>query len=182
VLPHKSSVQPKPSELSAQITICYREGALMSNLGPRPAPTALKLIRGTRKDRINNDEPIPQHGTVEPPRALSDEAQEVWDYAIAQLDAMRIISKADRDVLACYCEAVVTHRKATKLLDKSPVLIQGHRGVLVRNPAIAMQRDAANLIRQFAGEFGFSPSARSTIHQGATNADPSPAARYLNGA
>ncbi|MGH3834697.1 MAG: P27 family phage terminase small subunit [Pseudonocardiaceae bacterium] len=36
-------------------------------------------------------------------------------------------------------------------------------GNLVRNPALQIQRDAAQTIRAFAQEFGLTPSARSSV-------------------
>jgi P27 family predicted phage terminase small subunit len=61
------------------------------------------------------------------------------------------------------------------------MLIRGYRDVLVRNPAVAMQRDAAAVIRAFAGEFGFTPSARSEISKGAAAGRATGADRYLTG-
>ncbi len=153
----------------------------MGKRGPAPKPTNLRLLHGDRPDRINTDEPKPPDGPLVCPDTVSDEVREVWDYALTNLVAMGIATRADRDALLCFCEAVVTHRKASALLARSPVLIQGHRGVLVRNPAIAMQRDAAAVIRAFAHEFGFTPSARSEIRSGAAGATGSGAERYLTG-
>ncbi len=151
----------------------------MGRRGPAPKPTALRLLHGDKANRINRDEPPAPDGALECPPEVSADVRAVWDYALENLVAMGIASRADRDALLCFCEAVVTHRKASALLAKSPVLIQGHRGVLVRDPAIAMQRDAAAVIRAFAHEFGFTPSARSEIVKGGA-ANDAPAARYLN--
>lgn len=152
----------------------------MGKRGPQPKPTQLRLLHGDRKDRINFNEPIPELGPPECPADASDEVREVWDYALKQLITMGVATKADRDALRCFCEAVVTHRKASRLLANSPVLIQGHRNILTRNPLIVVQRDAAAVIRAFAHEFGFTPSSRSEIRKTGSNADAPPAARYLN--
>jgi P27 family predicted phage terminase small subunit len=97
------------------------------------------------------------------------------------LIVMGIASPADRDSLRCYCEAVVTHRKACALLTRSAVILPGAvKGTVVRNPVVQIQRDAAAMVRAFAGEFGFTPSARSEIRRGeASHRDPA-ASRYLN--
>lgn len=151
----------------------------MGKTGPPPKPTKLRLLHGDRKDRINTDEPVPPDGSPQCPPEVSAEVRDVWDYAMTNLIAMGIATPADRDALLCFCEAVVSHRKASAVLAKSPPLIQGHRGVLVRNPMLAVQRDAAAVIRAFAHEFGFTPSARSDIRKGSGSGAP-PAARYLN--
>lgn len=151
----------------------------MGKRGPAPKPTALRLLHGDRKDRVNTDEPPAPQGVPVCPEEAAPEVREVWAYTVEQLVRMGTASTADRDALLCYCEAVVTHRRASAMAAQMAPLIEGHRGVMVRNPAIAMQRDAATTIRAFAGEFGLTPSARSEIRKGAANND-APAAKYLN--
>lgn len=135
----------------------------MGRRGPAPAPTVLRILHGERKDRLNPAEPIPRAAPPVCPDDVSAEVRAVWDETLAELDAMHVATAADRDALRCFCEAVVTHRKASALLAGSALLIKGQKGNLVRNPVLAIQRDAAHLIRQFAQEFGLTPSARSRI-------------------
>lgn len=143
----------------------------MGKRGPAPRPTALKLIEGVKPSRINADEPVAADVPPEAPDDISAEVREVWDYTLGELEIMRLAKAADRDALRCYCEAVVSHRKASAVLAASPILIKGIHGGLVRNPALAVQRDAAQLIRAFAQEFGLTPSARSGIAVGKRSSD-----------
>jgi len=135
----------------------------MGRRGPPPKPAKLRLVEGARLDRVNQHEPAPSTELPECPDSASAEVREVWDYTVAELDQMGLASAADRDALLCYCEAVVAHRKASVLLAKSDVLIKGIHGNPVRNPALQVQRDAAQVIRAFAQEFGLTPSARARI-------------------
>lgn len=153
----------------------------MGERGPKGKPTNLRVLHGDRKDRINTDEPQPPDGLPELPDDASDEVREIWDYTLGVLEPMKLASPADRDALICYCEAVATHRRCSRILAKSNVLIQprgrgSQQPALVRNPVVAMQRDAALTIRAFAREFGLTPSARSDIHmngrRGGSGADP----------
>jgi P27 family predicted phage terminase small subunit len=43
------------------------------------------------------------------------------------------------------------------------VLVEGRRDGLVSNPAVRVQRDSAQLIRQLASELGLTPSSRSRL-------------------
>lgn len=139
--------------------------------GPAGKPTALRMLHGDRKDRINTDEPPAPEGDVEAPE-MSDEVREIWDYTVEQLTAMHLVSRADRDVLACYCEAVVAHRKASAGIARSGLLIRTSRGqTFMRNPLLQVQRDSAVLIRVLAREFGLTPSARSDIRMGGAKDD-----------
>lgn len=135
----------------------------MAKYGPRPKPTPLRIIEGDRADRIPESEPAPRPQLPECPDDVSDQVREVWDYTVAELDAMGLAFAADRDSLRAYCEAVISHRKACQVLAKSPVLVKGMHGNMVRNPALQVQRDGANIIRAFAQEFGLTPSARTRI-------------------
>ena len=47
------------------------------------------------------------------------------------------------------------------------LLIKGSKGQVRSNPLIAIAREAANDMVRIAGEFGFSPAARSRIALGA---------------
>lgn len=135
----------------------------MGARGPAPKPTRLRLLEGSHPERINRHEPVASRELPQPPAECDAAVREVWDYTVDQLAQMGVLSAADRDALFCYCQAVITHRKASKLLAASPVLIKGALGGLVRNPALAVARDAAYTIRQFAQEFGLTPSARTRV-------------------
>jgi P27 family predicted phage terminase small subunit len=149
----------------------------MGKRGPAPQPTQLKLLHGAQPYRINRDEPIPEQGNPECPDDASDEVRAIWDYTIKQLIIMGIATKADRDALRCYCEAVVTHRKACAILAKTPILLPGPvKGTVVRNQAVIVQRDAAAAVAFFARQFGFTPSARSEIRTSAAKETSGPAA------
>lgn len=154
----------------------------MGARGPRPKPTQLRILHGDKKARINTDEPVAPSGVPECPDEVSPAVRQVWDYTLTQLRAMGIVSPADRDALLCYCEAVVTHREASRIMARTSLLIRrSDQDGFTRNPALQAQRDAALLIAKFAQHFGLSPSARSEIRnpRGSTNAEG--AERYLTG-
>lgn len=136
----------------------------MGKRGPAPAPTELKLFRGERnQDRINRHEPKPRPTQLELPEGAADEVRAVFEDTTAELDAMGLAYRCDSAALHCYAEAVVIHRHASAVLAKSPVLVKGLHGNMVRNPALQIQRDSAATVRAFAQEFGLTPSARSSI-------------------
>lgn len=154
----------------------------MGQRGPRPKPTNLRILHGDRKDRINTDEPVAPEGVPDCPEGTSPAVREVWDYTITQLRAMGVVTPADRDALLCYCEAVVTHRSASAILARSNILVKrSDTDGLMRNPALIIQRDSAQLIAKFAQHFGLSPSARSEIRNPRGQSNGAGAERYLTG-
>jgi P27 family predicted phage terminase small subunit len=130
--------------------------------GPAPAPTRLKLLKGTEPGRINLDEPKPLPGRCERPGYLSRLAAEEWDRVAPHLEHMGTLTAADATALAVYCEAVARWRGLAEVVAKSPPLIQ-QGAVLAKNPAYSQIRDAAIEVRMFAREFGLTPSARAGI-------------------
>ena len=143
----------------------------MGKRGFPAKPAALKLVDGSRTDRINFDEPIVSDEPPIAPDDMSPEALAIWDETVGHLTAMKIAKAPDRHVLRCYCEAVVNHQKASQILAKSPILIKGIMGGLVRNPALTVQYANATIVRHFAQEFGLTPSARSSIVVGGKKAN-----------
>lgn len=137
----------------------------MGRRGPQPAPTPLKLLHGVAKSRINFDEPQAPIGIPPRPTDMSPECASVWDHLVGYLDGMQIVSPMDEAALRVFCEAVANHRRATRIIDRAGVLINGDRGI-VRNPAIMVQNIAAQQIRSFGQEFGLTPAARSQIVTG----------------
>lgn len=126
-------------------------------------PTHLRVVRGTRPDRINKNEPKPKKTKPRCPAWLSDEAKVVWRRTVKQLELMELLFEADQDIIVAYSNAVVNYQRATELVDRSGVLIKGRRDGVVTNPAVRVQRDAAQLIRQLAGELGLTPSSRTRL-------------------
>jgi len=133
----------------------------MGRRGPVPAPTAMKLRRGVRADRINREEPVPGLGAVIPP-PMSEEAREVWDRLAPPLIAVGVLTPWDVDMFAHYCEIVVVARTAAELV-QGRFLARGRRGGFVTSPARRAYRDAVMVLRALAQEFGLTPSARSQI-------------------
>jgi P27 family predicted phage terminase small subunit len=144
----------------------------MSRPGPAPTPTHLRIIRGDRKDRINQNEPKPsKKKKPRVPAWLCDEAKIVWKRTAKQLEEMDLLFESDQDILAAYANAVVNYQRATELVDRSGVLIKGRRDGVVTNPAVRVQRDSAQLVRQLAGELGLTPSSRSRLSVGTESGD-----------
>jgi P27 family predicted phage terminase small subunit len=134
----------------------------MGARGRKPKPTALKVLHGDRKDRINHAEPAPAEAAVPPPEDLSDDARAVWDRLAPDLIRVGVLTSWDVDAFVICCEALARYRQATKLVNGSALLVQGPSG-LVKNPALQVQREAESTFAQYAARFGLTPSDRSQL-------------------
>jgi P27 family predicted phage terminase small subunit len=137
--------------------------------GRPPKPTRLKLLEGNPgKRRINRAEPIPAQAEVRMPRGLTPAAQRVWKKLAPDLIDKKILTAWDVPAFAMLCEAAATYEAARDLVALG-VLIRGRHGdELVVNKAWRVYRDAAQLFRAFAGDFGLTPSSRTRL----SNAEP----------
>lgn len=129
--------------------------------GRKPTPTALKLVKGEQKSRINDDEPQPDPSEPQCP-SKNPKVQRMWDYTMAQLRKMRVVTMADRDPLLAYCQIAVIHSEACEIVDREGVMLDTPNGG-TPHPAIRVARDAATQLRQYATEFGLTPASRTRI-------------------
>jgi hypothetical protein len=110
--------------------------------------------------------PLPQ-----PPVNLPPAHQPIWDQAITALTQAETAERVDVNSMVAYVAAVHAHQVATDLITRTSVLVI-RDGVSVPNPALQVQREAANTIRNFARAFGLtrqkapepSPHGRDPSH------------------
>ena len=130
--------------------------------GRKPKPAAVKALTGNPGKR-----PIPKEPKVEPglpscPSHLSGPARTEWKRLAPELDKLGLLRRIDRAAFAAYCEAYATWVEAKKLI-KAHGLIYAREGLLKKNPAVDIARDAMVQIRHFAEQFGLTPASRSKV-------------------
>ena len=145
----------------------------MGKRGPKGAPTSLRILNGDREDRINRDEPLPGQGDVFPPEWIveldeqtageHETALGVWNRLAPDLTRKGVLTPWDVDQLAVFCDAVVRHREATRQVQSHGILIEGQKGNEVRNPAIQVARDYADLMVKVGSRFGLTPGDRADL-------------------
>ena len=114
----------------------YKDHAMR---GRKPKPTALKLLDGTRADRIDHDEPAMPPASIEPPDWLDETAREHWGELAPVLLSAGLLTASDRQALALLCEAFSRFR------------------------VDAANDKARDLYRRMLVEFGLTPSSRSRV-------------------
>ena len=153
----------------------------MGRRGPHPAPTALKIVRGTRADRINDDEPVPSEMLVEPPAWLQSDAVEIWEHYAPDLTRKGVLTAWDVEAFGVCCDVAARRRKAVAAIasEGEIVAIQVFdkngkpTGVRrARNPWLIVLNQADGQLRTWAGRFGLTPSDRAQIAGGDRRRDP----------
>lgn len=158
--------------------------------GRRPAPSKQKALKGERrKDRRNDDEPVPAVGDVRPPSDLSAGALEVWDRLAPDLIRQEILTPWDVDSFAVLCDAIDRSDTARRALDAAGVIVEapvfdrngnktGTR--TVQSPWWKVWKDAAEVAAKYGCRFGWTPSDRAGLKVGNREPD-TPGADLLSG-
>lgn len=154
----------------------------MGKRGPAPTPAKLRVLRGNPGRRPIPDAPEPAAGLPIQPAGMSDQARAIWDRIIRDYGETGVLTGVDGDALRVYCEAVVRYEYAAQMLEQSGPLVKGARqGDLIKNPLHQIVRDNADLIRAFARELGFTPSARSALAEVKPKETADPLAKWMTG-
>lgn len=67
-------------------------------------PTALRVLHGDRKDRTNDQEPVPPEGEVAPSEETSPDARAVWERLARSLIACGVLTSWGVDAFWMTCE------------------------------------------------------------------------------
>jgi P27 family predicted phage terminase small subunit len=139
--------------------------------GPRPKPTALKILEGNPgHQKLNNREPTPLTGEPEMPRYLDREARKEWKRLVPILLTMRVLTEADGLALANLCTTYSQLVKAQRLMLKastqkggSALLMRTASGYVQQSPLLGIINNQMAALTVMLREFGMTPASRSRI-------------------
>jgi P27 family predicted phage terminase small subunit len=80
---------------------------------------------------------------------------------VDELIALGVLSKFDRGPLAIYCGAYAMWAEAMQGLQEFGTMIKSPNGYPVQSPYVAIVNRQSEVMLRIAGEFGFTPAARS---------------------
>src|SRR3990172_993550 len=134
----------------------------MGKRGPRPTPTAIRLLRNNPGRRpINMDEPQPP--PIEPdssvgkcPAWLKGEAKKLWNRIAPGAIRSGLLTIVDVPAFEALCQSYARWREYERLTGANLELAiaKGYRNGAVRERQLMMQ---------FGQRFGFDPSSRTNI-------------------
>ncbi len=135
------------------------------NVGGKPVPTRLKILRGNPGHRpLNDQEPIPEKPSKVPraPRHLRDAAKKEWRRIAPVLLDLGLLTEIDTVALAAYCEVYASWVDASTSLAKTGTIITSG-GVVKANPLVNITSKFYDQMRAMLAEFGMTPSSRSRV-------------------
>lgn len=146
-------------------------GFEMGRRGPRPDPTVLRILKGNPGKRPpHKREPKPKLVTAAPkcPGWMPPAGRAEWKRVVPELLRLGLLSIVDLAALQGYCAAYARALEADKLVKSMGLTIATKTGFFVQNPAVSISRLAWHAVRQFASEFGLTPSARTRLQVATT--------------
>jgi P27 family predicted phage terminase small subunit len=140
----------------------------MGKRGPAPAPTEIKIARGTLRKR-NKAEPKPPAGSIKMPKHLGKVAAARWRELLPLLQGVRVMTDADVEALARYCDTYEWWLATRAILKEQgctyPILNDGGEvKYIAQRPEVSIAHKLAQQLRQLEQDFGLNPSARTSLH------------------
>lgn len=140
----------------------------MGSRGPQPTPTAILEKRGSWRAKINPDEPMPSKSTPVAPDFVTDSALTLWNETVFELEAMGVLTQADKNLLARYCVLYDRWIQAERKIKARGMVypVKGQDGNIIAVKEFPEVRIASNLssqLLQMEREFGLSPASRTRI-------------------
>lgn len=121
------------------------------------------------KRSLNKDEPQPPADGVVMPAHLGEVAAGRWRELLPMLQAVRVMTRADVEALARYCDTyewwLATRAKLRVEGDTYPILNDGGEvKYIAQRPEVAIAHKLAQQLRQLEQDFGLNPAARASLH------------------
>lgn len=141
--------------------------------GRKRLPTKEKELRGTLKPErvVENEMTVSLVGEVPPaPDWLTEIGKEEWQKVCLELYNKQMLHQIDLRLIEAYCNAIALHIETEIMLrDKGRIQIfKNADGSVKHTQSVPFQKianDALDRALKIATQFGFTPSARSTISQ-----------------
>ncbi len=133
-------------------------------MGRKPKPSNVHKLHGNPGRRKRNpNEPKPEVVIPKPPKHLLKVARKEWKRVAPELEALGLISSIDRNALAAYCQAYARWVGAEEKLALYGEIVKSPSGYPMQSPYLGIANTALKFMRDFATEFGMTPSSRSRV-------------------
>lgn len=139
-------------------------------MGRRAKPVEIYVLKNERKKskreiqarREAEASLRPPADAIKPPSWLDKAAKREWRRIVKTLEGLNILTNADVDLLAQYCDALARYAEAAKLIQEQGVVIETERGPQ-QNPAVLVLKKYSEILQKCAIQLGLTPSARASL-------------------
>jgi P27 family predicted phage terminase small subunit len=147
----------------------------MGRRGPPAKPLALLKQSGSWRANINKNAPEPTEGVPQKPTFMSEEAQGYWDALVPLLLDMGLLTMADGDSLALYCQSLARLAECERVINEEGLTYtqyaeDGSIRMIRARPEQRMAKELYTIVSRLGKEFGLSPSSRAHLNVADANA------------
>lgn len=136
----------------------------MGKRGPKPLPTKIKVLQGTvRPEDLKRSQPKPTPIAPKCPSWLPKETRRLWKELAPQLEELRLLTVLDGHTFAIMLMHLSFAIEAAKRIKAEGIVAEDERGLPRKHPLVQVLRDNSQAFKQYAAEFGLTPSARSRL-------------------
>lgn len=153
----------------------------MGKRGPAKTPTEVLKKKGSWRGKARaKKEPSSPSANIRVPKEMTKDARKVWRQMLPKLQTMRVMTEADVNALARYCELLVRWWKANDFLqehgDTYPIYetdAHGNRRIkyVQQFPQVSIVRNLSATLLRLEQEFGLTPAARASLDVTASKDD-----------
>ena len=145
--------------------------------GRKPKPLQLRVLDGTKGVATRRNTPKPTTGRLRRPSWLDPIAAREFARLSPALARLGLLTEIDVVAFSCYCTAVSDLETARTEIaaaggDLTYLATPGDERTRRTRPQVLLARQASELIRLFAVEFGLTPTARGRIQLPVTRDGP----------
>ena len=97
------------------------------------------------------------------PEGMGAHGAKLWRKLYPELKEAGLMTENDESTFALLCRAYDVATAAYVEVAKSGVMINGHRGVITKNPLLQIARDFSNVYERLAGRFGLHPEGAARL-------------------
>lgn len=145
----------------------------MGRRGPPPKAPWLNALEGNPGKRARRDNvPSPKRSAPTCPEWLGAEAKAEWRRLAPRLIAMGLLTTLDRAAFVCYCTAYGHWKECQRVIRQHGEVYVTGSGRIKERPEVVMARQWVRLMKDFAVEFGLTPSSRARLSLPPDVADP----------
>ena len=151
-------------------------------MGRPPIPTPLKVLRGNPgKHPLNSAEPTPPPASLAPPAGLGPAGLDRWNEVAPLLQAMKVLTAADRPALERYCQVFEEWAKVKDHIREHGMTQITQSGYSQLTAEATLFKSLLSELLSFERQFGMTPAARSTLKVQDAAAPQNPLVAYLQG-
>ena len=138
--------------------------------GPKPKPSHLKIISGNPGGHgaaINiSKEPKSEPASLKPPSGMTKLERVIWNREAPKLFDAGLFTKLDTAMFLMLVRNMAIVEQCTASLHTKGIFWKQGKQV-IPSPALSIKRNAEAMVYRIMGDFGLSPSSRSTLNTGA---------------